>query len=73
MFTKLDEDDSDEVSQEELKEFFKKNCLWSLRRGKKRHWIRSRLINHTQKYGVIHKYQSIDMTCIVIYLGVNHE
>ena len=73
MFIELNEDGSDDVSHEELKEFIRK--LFMAQKEEVEKALNKRKIkNHTEKYdSAIHKYQSIDMTCKVINLGVTPE
>ena len=73
MFIELYEDGSDDVSHEELKEFLRK-LFMAQKEAVEKILNKRKLMNHTEKYdSTIHKYQSIDMTCKVINLGVTPE
>ena len=73
MFIELNEDGSDDVSHEELKDFLRK--LFTAQKEEVEKALNKRKIkNHTEKYdSAIHKYQSIDMTWKVINLSVIPE
>ena len=73
MFIEFNEDGSDDVSHEELKEFRRK-LFMAQKEEVEKTLNKRKIMNHTEKYDfAIHKYQSIDMTCKVINLGVTPE
>ena len=72
MFIEINENASDDVSHEELKEFLRK--LFMAQKEEVEKALNKKKMNHSEKYdSAIHKYQSIDMTCKVINLGVTPE
>ena len=73
MFIELNEDGSDNVFHEELKEFLRK-LFMAQKEEVEKTLNKRKMMNPTKKYGsVIHKYQSKDMTCKVINLGMTPE